>query len=338
MSAELKAAESAQASVGRNTAWFPLLRSVSRSFYLSVRYLPGRIQPPILLGYLLARAADTIADTSHLPAADRLHLIRMLRRSFFEPPAELLVLLPPAVQAQSGGGEKILLNHIPELLAAANGLATAQKPLLADLLTKITRGQQLDLERFELDPGMAALRSAEELDEYTYLVAGSVGEFWTKLGWLAWKNYSRLPEAESIRLGVLFGQGLQLINVLRDFASDVKLGRCYLPVSDPAALKTDLNQARPLFDLWLKKAWENMHAAWIYVAAVRPIRVRFACAVPVLIGIKTLELLDRPGPIPVGAKISRDQVRRCIATALRVAISPGTASSIWDGDRWCKLV
>jgi hypothetical protein len=74
-----------------------------------------------------------------------------------------------------------------------------------------------------------------------------------------------------------------------------------------------------------------MGSAWTYVAAVRPIRVRFACAVPVLIGIKTLQLLDRADSIPVGAKISREEVRRCIATALRVAIWPGMASSIWDG-------
>ncbi|MBV8586278.1 MAG: squalene/phytoene synthase family protein [Verrucomicrobia bacterium] len=333
MSAELKTAGPARASVGKTTVWFPLLRSVSRSFYLSVRYLPGRIQPPILLGYLLARAADTIADTSRLPASDRLELMRALRRSFFEPAPELAALLPPVVQAQSEGGEKLLLAHIPELLGAADALPTAQKVLLADLLTKITRGQELDLERFELDLGIAALRSAEELDEYTYLVAGCVGEFWTKLGWLAWKNYSRLNEGESIRLGILFGQGLQLINVLRDFAADVRLGRSYLPVPDAAALSSDINQARPLFDVWLEKAWQNLGAAWTYVTAVRPVRVRFACAVPVLIGVKTLQLLGRPGPILISAKISRAEVRRCIATAVRVAVWPSTANRVWDGKR-----
>jgi farnesyl-diphosphate farnesyltransferase len=331
MSAELKTAGPARPPIEGKTVWFPLLRSVSRSFYLSVRYLPGKIQLPILLGYLLARAADTIADTSSLPAVDRLALVRVLRQSFFEPVPELFSLLPPAVQAQAEGGEKILLGHIPDILGSANALPAPQKTLLADLLTKITRGQELDLERFELQPDLVALRSAEELDEYTYLVAGCVGEFWTKLGWLSWPNYSRLPEVESIRSGILFGQGLQLVNVLRDFATDVKLGRSYLPVPDAATLKVDLDSARELFDFWLDKAWQNMGAAWTYVTAVRPIRVRFACAVPVLIGIKTLQLLGRPGPIPAGAKISRHEVRRCITKALVVAIWPASSNRVWDG-------
>src|ERR1700760_3969843 len=52
-----------------------LLRGVSRSFYLSVRFLPGRIRTAIALGYLLARASDTIADTNQLPPAERIDLL-----------------------------------------------------------------------------------------------------------------------------------------------------------------------------------------------------------------------------------------------------------------------
>src|SRR5437667_11202004 len=41
-----------------------ILRSVSRSFYLSIRFLPAQLRQPIALAYLLARATDTIADTT----------------------------------------------------------------------------------------------------------------------------------------------------------------------------------------------------------------------------------------------------------------------------------
>ncbi|MCI0869448.1 MAG: squalene/phytoene synthase family protein, partial [Chloroflexi bacterium] len=41
-----------------------LLKGVSRSFYLTLRVLPGGIREPVGLAYLLARAADTIADTT----------------------------------------------------------------------------------------------------------------------------------------------------------------------------------------------------------------------------------------------------------------------------------
>ena len=50
----------------------PLLASVSRSFYLSILLLPAPLRAPIGLAYLLARASDTIADSTAVPVAARL--------------------------------------------------------------------------------------------------------------------------------------------------------------------------------------------------------------------------------------------------------------------------
>ena len=41
----------------------PILRDVSRAFYLTLRVLPGEVRQSIGLFYLLARTTDTIADT-----------------------------------------------------------------------------------------------------------------------------------------------------------------------------------------------------------------------------------------------------------------------------------
>ena len=60
-----------------------LLKGVSRSFYLSIRFLPSRIRPAIALGYLLARASDTIADANSLAAGDRLKILNQLREQLF---------------------------------------------------------------------------------------------------------------------------------------------------------------------------------------------------------------------------------------------------------------
>src|ERR1700736_5905472 len=56
----------------------PVLRSVSRSFYLSIRLLPGKLREPVGLAYVLARATDTVADTSGIPAATRIETLREL--------------------------------------------------------------------------------------------------------------------------------------------------------------------------------------------------------------------------------------------------------------------
>src|SRR5207248_6168054 len=57
-----------------------ILASVSRSFYLSIRLLPKKLRDPVALGYLLARASDTIADTAELPIELRVEKLGLLAR------------------------------------------------------------------------------------------------------------------------------------------------------------------------------------------------------------------------------------------------------------------
>ena len=89
---------------------------------------------------------------------------------------------------------------------------------IRNVLARINQGQTLDLERFGggASASTRALASAPELEEYTYLVAGCVGEFWTRLCFAHVKHFSDRPEGEMRDLGVRYGQGLQLINILRD--------------------------------------------------------------------------------------------------------------------------
>ena len=67
---------------------FALLKGVSRSFYISVRFLPKRIRMAIALGYLLARASDTIADTNRLPPAERIEFLKRFLGIYFKPRTE----------------------------------------------------------------------------------------------------------------------------------------------------------------------------------------------------------------------------------------------------------
>ena len=57
-----------------------ILARVSRSFYLSIRLLPKKLRDPVSLGYLLARASDTIADTTKMPRESRAAKLQLLAR------------------------------------------------------------------------------------------------------------------------------------------------------------------------------------------------------------------------------------------------------------------
>ena len=308
---------------------FPLLKRVSRSFYLSIRFLPSRIRPTVAIGYLIARAADTIADTNRFDPSYRLETLDDVRTSLQGATDTLAQRIASCIEAQPPGSERDLLEQLIPLVAKVVRLAPRHQTLVLDVLNKIIRGQKLDIERFEMAGSLHALRNGEELEEYTYLVAGAVGEFWTKLCTLEWPSaYSRIPDAELERLAVEFGQGLQLVNILRDFPTDLKRGRSYLPVTDLRGLKEDEELARPLFLQWHRRAAQYLLSAWGYTSAIRPIRVRFACALPVLIGIRTLRKLG--GPRMANVKIGRSDVYWLMALALAVALIPPAAKPIGD--------
>ena len=171
-----------------------------------------------------------------------------------------------------------------------------------------------------------ALRSAAELDEYTYLVAGCVGEFWTRLCFAHVKKFSERPESEMRELGVRYGQGLQLVNVLRDAGDDLRHGRCYFPADElqsvgvtPGEVLRQPVRLGPVITRWRDKARQGLEGGIEYACAIRNRRIRFATALPALIGARTLALLRDAGPaiFERRVKVPRREVRKMIlASAL----------------------
>ena len=187
-----------------------LLKRVARSFQLSLRILPSSIRSTLSLAYMLARASDSIADASSAPEFQRLALLRALPDFYPEKSPDLGL----------EGCEKDLVQRLPELLDVLKSLPDA--PAIIEAWRVILRGQIFDLERFRsTEPGdPAPPLLPEELNEYTYLVAGSVGEFWTRLCFHHIPGYSSKSLEELLPTARRFGQALQLVNILRDRRTD----------------------------------------------------------------------------------------------------------------------
>jgi farnesyl-diphosphate farnesyltransferase len=137
---------------------------------------------------------------------------------------------------------------------------------------------------------------------------------------LEWPNYARLPAEEMLGFGKDFGKGLQLVNILRDYPADLQAGRSYLPVSNLKEVVANPTLARAEWERWRQRASGYLEEAWKYVIAVRPWRVRFACAVPVFIGVRTLTLLGDTPENKAAIKVSRNEIRHLILWATGVAI------------------
>jgi len=318
-----------------------LLRDTSRSFYLTLRVLPASIGPQIGLAYLLARATDTIADTDLLPVDQRLHALAALKNRILgnsPNPVEFSTL----AQHQGLPAEKLLLQRIEEAIAILQKLSTADQSLVREVLNTITTGQELDLQRFGTASRdhVIALQNAGELDDYTYKVAGCVGEFWTQMCLAHLFTQTKMSPADLLKNGIRFGKGLQLVNILRDLPKDLAQGRCYLPQDElqkAGLTPSDLfhpdtePRLRPLYNPWLNLAEDHLQAGWNYTTALpwTSIRVRLACAWPILIGLDTLKKL-RTQPIldpNHRVKTSRKQVKHLILKSVMFYPFPG----LWKG-------
>jgi farnesyl-diphosphate farnesyltransferase len=313
-------------SMDRNSLRGPLLRSVSRSFYLSLRFLPKALRDPLSLAYLLARATDTIADTTRPPVGLRMEALRELAAAIQGTATKESVdeLRESFSRQQSDPAERTLIEQIPALLNWLADLPSADREQVRDVLVTINRGQSLDLERFGTGNEIQALQNAGQLDEYTYLVAGCVGEFWTRLCFRHVKNFSARPEPEMRELGIRYGKGLQLINILRDAGDDLRNGRCYFPAAELdslglslAELRCDPARMEPVMKKWRDNAERGVAAGMEYAAAIRSRRVRFATALPAMIGARTLALLREAGPAALERKVKvpRTEVRKMIVSA-----------------------
>ena len=279
-----------------------LLRRVSRSFYLSLAVLPRAVRPTIGLAYLLARASDTIADTRAIDRAWRIAHLETLRAALGG--GDISTVASATAGPQALPAERALLQRLPECLAAFRALPPADRARVHAVLATIIEGQLQDLRLFPCDDEgkLAALETREDLDRYTYLVAGCVGEFWTDVH-AAHRPRLRQWDLPRMRaLGTRLGKGLQLTNVLRDVPRDLRQGRCYLPRQDlerfgvePRDLLDPTRAAalRPLLVEWINIALDHYEAGWRYTFAIprREARTRLACAWPLLIGLRTLDLL-----------------------------------------------
>jgi len=89
-----------------------LLRQVSRSFYLSLAILPRPLREPIGLAYLVARAADTVADTRLIAREERVRHVETLRSAAAGRPSDVAAVARACAARQADPAERRLLERV----------------------------------------------------------------------------------------------------------------------------------------------------------------------------------------------------------------------------------
>ncbi len=205
---------------------------VSRTFALNMRLLTGTLGEAVRTGYLLCRAADALEDSwPGDPGSIRHRFERLLMALGGDRPA-LASLSTEARALASDRMDVALVADLARILRVHASLPPAHREALADGVGTLAEGMARYAARAAGRPaGTAYLDTEAELDDYCWVVAGCVGVMLTRL--LAAEYGAADPALEARRLAAApaVGAALQLTNILLDWPTDVRIGRCYLPAS-----------------------------------------------------------------------------------------------------------
>ncbi len=325
-----------------------LLEDTSRSFFLTLKILPKKIRGQVGLLYLLARIADTIAD-SKIGGAEMLIESLNLYEEAIKDPTKKIPDLEKIASLQEDLGEQRLLRNVPQVVSSLSKFNSADKTRMLRCLGIIIEGQKLDLERFgpaNDSQKISALQSPDEMDNYAYSVAGSVGEFWTSMTLAHLVKADGPKEEKMFELGVRFGKALQMINILRDIPEDLRFGRCYIPEKllkehglEPEDLLEPINmhKFRDLYNHHLDITNEHLKAAEEYILMLpsRQLRLRIACLLPVLIGQKTVNMLRTRNVLDSSerVKVPRKTVKRLMIRSVFSTFIPGGVARLLKKNR-----
>jgi len=328
-------------------AFLAQLKSVSRSFYLTLRVLPAGARRPIAIAYLLARAADTIADSTEISAAQRLAALIILRDALENPSRQADVVTPSLIKGVKDPAERRLLESIPLVLSEFHSVGAQDKDSIVKVVSVLISGMELDIQRFHNFPQAhpIALANASELDDYIYRVAGCVGAFWTEIISRYDKALSHWDVAAMSEQGVCYGKALQLTNILRDLPEDLCEGRCYLPLDELCAVALTpqhlleaetSNTVKPIIHKWLKKALVYYGEGEQYILAIPwyCFRLRLAALWPLLIGLATLAKIARLNcylDVSQRIKVTRPWVYRMMILSIFCVVS-NRLIKIWIAD------
>ena len=203
-----------------------ILQGVSRTFALNIPQLPGALRDVVGNVYALCRIADTIEDEPALTPSQK----RAFSERFIDVVAGRGDVKPfsqelrASLSSSSTGPEQDLVANTARVIRITNGFRAAQRGAIERCVRIMSRG----MAEFQQNASPAGLEDVPHLNRYCYHVAGVVGETLTDLFCDYSAEIGRRRD-DLFELAVSFGQGLQMVNILKDIWEDQRRGACWLP-------------------------------------------------------------------------------------------------------------
>ncbi|MBD7944799.1 phytoene/squalene synthase family protein [Psychrobacillus sp. AK 1817] len=253
-----------------------MLKKTSRTFYIPITFLEPTLKKAVASAYLCMRAIDEIEDHETLDSQAKQRLLletsKMLVNDFDKKEYEMLVApyqeTLPAVSLRLGDWLEICPKDLVETVKTY----TAE---MAEGMAKWTKKEW-------------QVKTKEDLDEYTYYVAGLVGVMLSDL----WKWNADIETDRD--LAIAYGRGLQAVNILRNKEEDSERGVQFFPEGWTRA---------DMFEY----AEGNLAKADEYIKSINRKSILLFCKLPLALAHKTLKALKNGQE-----KMSRSEVEETV--------------------------
>ncbi|TKX60051.1 squalene/phytoene synthase family protein [Halorubrum sp. SS7] len=206
------------------------VQGVSRTFALTVDVLEEPMASQICVGYLLCRVADTVEDAGHIPPDAQSDVLRTYRRAI-DPDdetdiAEFRETVDEWLPAERDDDWSVVADA-PTIVATFEELDPEAQAAIVPPVLEMVDGMAMFVDRHATEGGLR-IDDRDELEQYCYYAAGTVGNLITNLltrGDVAEERAKRLRETAEE-----FGLLLQLVNVSKDVYDDyTEENNIYLP-------------------------------------------------------------------------------------------------------------
>jgi farnesyl-diphosphate farnesyltransferase len=252
-----------------------MLESTSRTFLIPILGLPSPLRDAVCQAYLCLRGIDEIEDHPELAASTK---------------AELLLGVAAVLQANRLSPDYAALDSLLKPYSDCLPEVSLALPELVGMGPKDT-GLSIRMSTAEMARSMAdwatlqwRIQTEEDLDQYTFDVAGRVGLLLSVL----WRWHDGTESNDQQAVG--FGRALQTVNIIRNRNDDLGRGVDFFP--------DGWNQPKMIV-----YARRQIGLAEAYMQALKKGAVRDFCSIPLALARATLTTIEAGRE-----KLTRDEV------------------------------
>jgi len=279
------------------------LPKVSRTFAPTIRLLPKGLDMPVTVAYLLFRIADTVEDSHYLTVEQKREMLTVYARIFSTDSTQATdEFLNMINSLPNETDDDQLVYDLKKVLAVFYTFSETVQNQIGKWVVEMSIGmkkyaQELKKRRFTF------LKTMPELEEYTYYVAGTVGYLLTELFSYSSKKITPQLKGKLEQFAESFGKGLQMVNIIRDMATDLRRGQSYIPdellkkyqlTRDSIFEQKNAARAEMMFNELIQNAVKHLDRAVKYILLIpkEETRIRLFCLLPLFWAMRTLQKIQ----------------------------------------------